>query len=151
MVIFEQGRAEIAGQYLRKGSKVYIEGKLQTCKWQDQQGQDRYTTEVVVDGFDGQMQMLDSREGGGAVASRVAAMVSLRLSRLPVSKNSSPRRKTAVMVSLLNSSRTRLRQLSAAGAGTPAKPGLRSAAATAAPPAATGPVSPARSCTGRWF
>ena len=56
--------AEIAQQYLRKGSKVYIEGKLQTRKWQDQQGQDRYTTEVVVDSFSGQMQMLDSREGG---------------------------------------------------------------------------------------
>ena len=56
--------AEIAGQYLRKGSKVYIEGKLQTRKWQDQQGQDRYTTEVVVD-INGQMQMLDSRADGG--------------------------------------------------------------------------------------
>ncbi|MFW5823486.1 MAG: single-stranded DNA-binding protein [Marinobacter sp.] len=52
--------AEIAGQYLRKGSKVYIEGKLQTRKWQGQDGQDRYTTEVVVD-INGQMQMLDSR------------------------------------------------------------------------------------------
>lgn len=58
--------ADIAGQYLKKGSKVYLEGKLQTRKWQDQQGQDRYTTEIVVDGFGGQMQMLDSRsEGGG--------------------------------------------------------------------------------------
>jgi len=58
--------AEVAGQYLRKGSKVYIEGKLQTRKWQGQDGQDRYTTEVVVD-ISGQMQMLDSRggEGGG--------------------------------------------------------------------------------------
>ncbi|AMO55034.1 single-stranded DNA-binding protein [Endozoicomonas montiporae] len=57
--------AEICQQYLRKGSKVYLEGKLQTRKWQDQQGQDRYTTEVVVDGFGGQMQMLDSRQDGG--------------------------------------------------------------------------------------
>ena len=58
--------AEVAGQYLRKGSKVYIEGRLQTRKWQDQSGQDRYTTEIVVD-INGQMQMLDSRggEGGG--------------------------------------------------------------------------------------
>ena len=54
--------AEIAQQYLRKGSKVYIEGKLQTRKWQYQQGMDRYTTEVVVDGFSGQMQMLDNRQ-----------------------------------------------------------------------------------------
>lgn len=52
--------AEIAGQYLHKGSKVYLEGKLQTRKWQDQQGQDRYTTEVVID-INGQMQMLDGR------------------------------------------------------------------------------------------
>lgn len=57
--------AEIAQQYLRKGSKVYLEGKLQTRKWQDQQGQDRYTTEIVVDGFSGQMQMLDGRQDGG--------------------------------------------------------------------------------------
>jgi len=55
--------AEIAQQYLKKGSKVYIEGKLQTRKWQDQGGQDRYTTEIVVDGYQGQMQMLDSRSG----------------------------------------------------------------------------------------
>ena len=54
--------AEIAGQYLDKGSKVYIEGKLQTRKWQDQSGQDRYTTEVVVSGFNGTLQMLDRRD-----------------------------------------------------------------------------------------
>ena len=57
--------AEICQQYLRKGSRVYLEGKLQTRKWQDQQGQDRYTTEVVIDGFGGQMQMLDSRQDSG--------------------------------------------------------------------------------------
>ena len=58
--------AEIAGQYLRKGSKIYVEGKLQTRKWQNKDGQDVYTTEVVVD-ISGQMQMLDSRnsDGGG--------------------------------------------------------------------------------------
>lgn len=53
--------AEIVGEYLRKGSQVYFEGKLQTRKWQDQQGQDRYTTEIVVDGFDGVMQMLGGK------------------------------------------------------------------------------------------
>ena len=53
--------AEIAGQYLDKGSKVYVEGKLQTRKWQDQDGKDRYTTEVVVSGFNGTLQMLDRR------------------------------------------------------------------------------------------
>ena len=53
--------AEIAGQYLKKGSKVYIEGALQTRKWQNQQGQDQYTTEIVVQGFNGTMNMLDSK------------------------------------------------------------------------------------------
>lgn len=57
--------AEVAGEYLKKGSKVYIEGQLQTRKWQNQQGQDQYTTEVVVQGYNGIMQMLDSRQGGG--------------------------------------------------------------------------------------
>jgi len=58
--------AEIAGQYLDKGSKVYVEGKLQTRKWQDQNGQDRYTTEVVVSGFNGTLQMLDRRDDSSA-------------------------------------------------------------------------------------
>ena len=53
--------AEIAQQYLRKGSKVYIEGKLQTRKWTNQHGQEQHSTEIVVDGFGGQLQMLDSR------------------------------------------------------------------------------------------
>lgn len=56
--------AEIAGEYLRKGSQVYLEGQLQTRKWQDQSGQDRYTTEVVVN-IGGVMQMLGGRQGGG--------------------------------------------------------------------------------------
>ena len=60
--------AEIAGEYLKKGSKVYIEGALQTRKWQNAQGQDQYTTEIVVQGFNGTMQMLDSRGGSGAQA-----------------------------------------------------------------------------------
>ncbi|MCU7833634.1 MAG: single-stranded DNA-binding protein [gamma proteobacterium symbiont of Taylorina sp.] len=63
-VVFFGPIAGIAGEYLKKGSKVYVEGKLQTRKWQDQSGQDRYTTEVVVSGFGGNMQMLDSRSGG---------------------------------------------------------------------------------------
>lgn len=50
--------AEVAGEYLRKGSQVYIEGKLQTRKWTNQQGQEQYTTEIVVQGFDGKMQMI---------------------------------------------------------------------------------------------
>lgn len=58
--------AEITQQYLHKGSKVYLEGKLQTRKWQGQDGQDRYTTEIIVDSFNGKLQMLDNREGGVA-------------------------------------------------------------------------------------
>lgn len=65
--------AEIAGEYLRKGSQVYIEGKLQTRKWQDKQGQDRYTTEVVVDGFSGVMQMLGGRSEGMGGGQRQSA------------------------------------------------------------------------------
>lgn len=56
--------AEVAGEYLRKGSQVYLEGQLQTRKWQDQQGQDRYTTEIVVQGFNGVMQMLGGKMDG---------------------------------------------------------------------------------------
>ena len=56
--------AEVVGEYLRKGSKVYIEGSLQPRKWQDKEGQDRYTTEVIVSGFGGSMIMLDSKGGG---------------------------------------------------------------------------------------
>lgn len=57
--------AEVAGEYLRKGSQVYIEGQLRTRKWQDQNGQERYTTEVVVQGYNGIMQMLGGRGQGG--------------------------------------------------------------------------------------
>lgn len=60
--------ADVAERFLRKGSKVLIEGKLQTRKWQDQSGQDRYTTEIVVSGFGGNMTMLDGRGEGGAPA-----------------------------------------------------------------------------------
>ena len=66
-VVFFGKLAEIVGQYLKKGSKIYVEGKLQTRKWQGQDGQDRYTTEVVVD-IGGTMQMLDSRGGEGGFA-----------------------------------------------------------------------------------
>ena len=57
--------AEIAGEYLKKGSKAYFEGQLQTRKWTNQQGQDQYTTEIVLQGFNGVMQMLDSKQQGG--------------------------------------------------------------------------------------
>lgn len=68
-VVFFGNVAGTVEQYLRKGSKIYVEGKLQTRKWQDQQGQDKYTTEVVVSGFGGSMIMLDSAGGNAGGAS----------------------------------------------------------------------------------
>jgi single-strand DNA-binding protein len=65
VVIFNEPLCRIAEQYLKKGSKVYLEGSLQTRKWQDQSGQDKFTTEVVLQGFSSQLTMLDSRSSGG--------------------------------------------------------------------------------------
>jgi len=65
VVIFNDNLAKVAEQYLKKGMKVYVEGQLQTRKWQDQSGQDRYTTEVVLQKFRGELQMLDARGQGG--------------------------------------------------------------------------------------
>jgi single-strand DNA-binding protein len=65
VAIFNEGLGRIAEQYLRKGSNVYIEGQLQTRKWQDQSGQDRYATEVVLQNFNSNLTLLDSRDGGG--------------------------------------------------------------------------------------
>ena len=70
-----RGMAETAAQYLRKGSRVYIEGELRTRKWQDRDGNDRYTTEVVVDGFRGEMVMLDGRSDSSAPAPMPARAV----------------------------------------------------------------------------
>ena len=68
VAIFSEPLVKIAEQYLRKGSKVYIEGQLETRKWQDQSGQDRYSTEVVLRPYSGTLTLLDGREGGGAGA-----------------------------------------------------------------------------------
>jgi single-strand DNA-binding protein len=68
VAIFTEGLVGIAQQYLRKGSKVYIEGKLQTRKWQDQSGADRYSTEVVLQGFGGTLTMLDGKQDGAGGA-----------------------------------------------------------------------------------
>lgn len=65
VAIFQEGLVRVAEQYLKKGSTVYIEGKLQTRKWQDQSGQDRYSTEVVLQGYDGVMTMIGGRGDGG--------------------------------------------------------------------------------------
>jgi single-strand DNA-binding protein len=64
VVIFNENLGKVAEQYCKKGTKVYLEGQLQTRKWQDQSGADRYTTEVVLQRFRGELQLLDSRAGG---------------------------------------------------------------------------------------
>ena len=66
VAIFNEGLVRIAEQYLKKGSKVYIEGQLQTRKWQDQSGVDKYSTEVVLQGFGGTLTMLDGKDGGNS-------------------------------------------------------------------------------------
>ena len=65
VVIFDDRLVDVCERFLKKGSKVYLEGSLQTRKWQDQSGQDRYTTEVVLQRFRGELQMLDTRSSGG--------------------------------------------------------------------------------------
>jgi single-strand DNA-binding protein len=64
VVIFSEGLCKIAEQYLKKGAKVYLEGQLQTRKWQDKDGNDKYSTEVVLQGFNSTLTMLDGRSGG---------------------------------------------------------------------------------------
>ncbi len=86
-VVFFGKLAEIVGQYLKKGSKIYVEGKLQTRKWQGQDGQDRYTTEVVVD-IGGTMQMLDSRGESGFAPAQSA----------PQQQNTAPQQQPAAAV-----------------------------------------------------
>ncbi len=68
VVIFNNALAELAEKYLRKGSKVYVEGQLQTRKWTDQNGQDRYTTEIVLSNFRGEMVLLDSRQSSDGIS-----------------------------------------------------------------------------------
>ena len=68
VVIYDERLVDVAEKYLRKGSKVYLEGQIQTRKWTDQSGQDRYTTEVVLQRFRSQLTMLDSRGDGGGFA-----------------------------------------------------------------------------------
>ena len=66
VVIFNENLGRVAKQYLRKGSKVYLEGQIQTRKWTDQSGQDKYTTEIVLQRFRGELVLLDRRDGGGS-------------------------------------------------------------------------------------
>ncbi|MBB4574084.1 single-stranded DNA-binding protein [Rhizobium sp. MC63] len=69
VVVFNEGLCKVVEQYVKKGAKLYIEGQLQTRKWQDQQGQDRYSTEVVLQGFGSTLTMLDGRGDGGGASS----------------------------------------------------------------------------------
>ena len=73
VVIFNKNLADVAEKYLRKGSKVYLEGSLQTRKWTDKDGAEKYSTEVVLQNFNGTLVMLDGRGGGGEGGARVGA------------------------------------------------------------------------------
>ena len=73
VVIFNEKLAEVAQKFVRKGSKVYVEGQLSTRKWTDQSGQERYTTEVVIPRFGGALTMLDGRSGGGEAGAGAGA------------------------------------------------------------------------------
>ncbi len=77
MVIFNKNLADVAEKYLKKGAKVYVEGQLQTRKWTDKDGAEKYSTEVVLQNFRGELTMLDGRSGGGEAAA-IAAPASRR-------------------------------------------------------------------------
>ncbi len=83
VVIFNEGLCKIAEQYLKKGAKVYIEGALQTRKWTDKDGVEKYSTEVVLQGFNSQLTMLDGRAAAAATGCRItaAAAISVRADR----------------------------------------------------------------------
>ena len=80
VVIFNENLGRVAKSYLQKGSKVYLEGQIQTRKWADQSGNDRYTTEIVLQRFRGELVLLDSRESGGGAAAAVAAAMATTIS-----------------------------------------------------------------------
>src|SRR3954467_75600 len=91
VVIFNENLGRVAKSYLRKGSKVYLEGQIQTRKWTDQSGNDRYTTEIVLQKFRGELVLLDSAGGGGGCCSARAAEAragarSARISGRPVAR-----------------------------------------------------------------
>ena len=96
VAIFNENLGRVAEQYLRKGSKVYLEGQLETRKWQDQSGQDRYTTEVVLRQFRGELTLLDSRgEGGGGATTRTAAAGSAARAAAPPARSTTRSRSEA--------------------------------------------------------
>jgi single-strand DNA-binding protein len=104
VVIFNENLAKVAEQYLKKGSKIYIEGQLQTRKWQDQSGVEKYTTEIVLQRFRGELTILDSRgqggsdeygEGGGAMEDRSGGGSSFGRSS-PMGGGNAPRQQPAM-------------------------------------------------------
>lgn len=82
VVIFSDGLAKVAEQYLRKGAKVYIEGQLQTRKWQDQSGADKYTTEIVLQGFNSNLTMLDGKGGDGEARPATGSIIGHKPARV---------------------------------------------------------------------
>jgi single-strand DNA-binding protein len=95
VVIFNDRVADVAERYLKKGAKVYVEGALQTRKWTDQGGQERYTTEVVIGRFNGQLTMLDGRTGGGDSGSYAGGMAEPPMGGSPVTPARAPARAPA--------------------------------------------------------
>ena len=85
VVIFNEGLAKVAENYLKKGAKVYIEGQLQTRKWTDQNGVEKYTTEIVLQRYRGELQMLDGKSDGGSNASQNEAQASYQAASSGVS------------------------------------------------------------------
>src|SRR3978361_2015223 len=83
VVVFNSQIAEVAERFLKKGAKVYVEGQLQTRKWTDQAGVEKYSTEVVLQNFNSTLTMLDGRSGGGAWAAAVRQAISARAVRPP--------------------------------------------------------------------
>ena len=95
VVIFSEGSSAVAEQYLKKGTKVYLEGPLQTRKWQDQSGQDKYSTEVVLQGFNSNLTMLDGR-GDGRAPTRRRLLRSARTTRSEGRRRAGQRRRLRI-------------------------------------------------------
>lgn len=83
VVIYNENLCKVAEQYVHKGSKVFLEGKIRTRKWQDRDGKDRFTTEIVLEAFFGTLQLLDRREDGGAAPASAASSSGASTSRTP--------------------------------------------------------------------
>jgi single-strand DNA-binding protein len=95
VVIFNDRVADVAERFLKKGAKIYVEGALQTRKWTDQGGQERYTTEVVIGRFNGQLTMLDGRSGGGDSGGYAGGMAEPPMGGSPVTPARAPARAPA--------------------------------------------------------